>query len=214
MELINVRNHKHIYNGKKCDFLRNYKCNVDKSEPKLRKAQTNRAGHEFESMSPLDSTTEDSKYSMQMEKVGELDYVVIGEQRIDMTSKNSAGPVLYKNLEEFKQEKQHKLEQEELQFDLEDSLDDMILPQPRNQPLSGDILVRIMHKGSMKTPMICRLYFNTAFVLNRTMKFTIKDVDPPSLRTSSKFQSEFYIKIKTEAICKTCTPKKTILSNL
>ena len=72
------------------------------------------------------------------------------------------------------------------------------IPQPRNQLLLGDILLRIKHKGSFSNSLICRICFNTAFTFNEKMKFTIKDVDPVSLRKDERFDPNFALTLITE----------------
>lgn len=71
--------------------------------------------------------------------------------------------------------------------------------------LRGDILIRLKSKGSLKSNLICRLSFNTSFVQDRSLGFTIREVDPCRLKKDPKTQG-FQVDIITEEFCKDCTP--------
>lgn len=76
-----------------------------------------------------------------------------------------------------------------------------IIPQKKDQLLIGDILLRIKHKGAFSNPWVCRIGFNTAFIFNNQMKYSIKDIDPVSIRKDNKFSPDFSITLSTEPFC-------------
>ena len=84
------------------------------------------------------------------------------------------------------------------------------IPQPRNQLLLGDILLRIKHKGSFSNSLVCRIWFNTSFTFNEKMKYTIKDVDPVSIRKDERFDPNFALTLITEPFCRKWTSKVPI----
>lgn len=81
----------------------------------------------------------------------------------------------------------------------------IIIPQRVDQLVAGDILLKIKHKGNFSSSLVCRICFNTAFAYDKEMKYTMKDLDPVSLRKNDKYDEEFAITLVNEPFCKKCT---------
>ena len=98
----------------------------------------------------------------------------------------------------------------------EDGIESVTLPQKKNQLLSGDILLRVKHRGAFSNSLVCRIWFNTSFTYDKWMKYTIKDVDPVSIRKNDKYSNDFSITLVTEPswkICSSQTPLDNLCSN-
>lgn len=89
-----------------------------------------------------------------------------------------------------------------------------------NDPLlCGDIYFRLMHKGSLKSKLICRFALNTSFVQSNVYEFTKSTVDPDSTvkdaRISWDFKIECYFRdfchkgchsgLSVDELCRRCT---------
>ena len=57
--------------------------------------------------------------------------------------------------------------------------------------LCGDILVRIWHKGTINSHLICRFSLNTSFITDNEIVLPLNQLDPPQLHDSDKFMDDF-----------------------
>ena len=82
--------------------------------------------------------------------------------------------------------------------------DVMIITCP-NKTIRGDILFRLINKGSLKKSLICRFSFNTAFHPEDIISFSIKELDPCSIKKDSKYSKDFRINLLTKPRCDDCS---------
>jgi len=92
----------------------------------------------------------------------------------------------------------------------EDVANTITLPQRLHQLLTGDVLMKIKHKGAFSNSLVCRIWFNTSFIYNSQMKYTIKDLDPVSIRKNDKYDDAFAITLITEPFWKHWNSKTPI----
>ena len=76
--------------------------------------------------------------------------------------------------------------------------------------IRGDIVIKLMHKGTLSSSQICTVYLNTSFIFKKTLRFTIKDCDPSKIRYDKRFKDDFWVILKTAKTCKKWTPKTPI----
>jgi len=82
-----------------------------------------------------------------------------------------------------------------------------------NSTIRGDILFRIINKGSLKKSLICRFSFNTAFLTEDRLSFSIKELDPCSIKKDSKYSKDFRVNLVTKPRCDECN-NQTCLTSL
>lgn len=85
-----------------------------------------------------------------------------------------------------------------------------VIPQARKQLIQGDILLRVKNRAAFSNSLICRVCFNTSFIFSEQMKYTIKDVDPVSVRKDDRFSHNFKLVLKTQPFCNKCTSQTPI----
>ena len=73
--------------------------------------------------------------------------------------------------------------------------------------LWGDLLIRIQHKGSIQTHLICRISLNTSFITEEEYYLPLSELDPTSIQKNSHFSDDFGIKIISEPTWKTWDSK-------
>lgn len=77
--------------------------------------------------------------------------------------------------------------------------------------LCGDIYFRLMHKGSMKSKLICRFALNTSFIQdNNIYEFTKFTVDPDSKRKDPRIPVDFKVECYFRDFCSKCTPSMAV----
>jgi hypothetical protein len=76
--------------------------------------------------------------------------------------------------------------------------------------LWGDIYFRLMHKGSLKSKLICRFALSTAFIIDNRYEFTKKTVDPDATAKDPRFSDEFKIECYFKDYCTKCQPSMPI----
>lgn len=205
LELVNIRNFSQIYTSKDSDYLFTYK---DRSKAKLSK---NGSKQKLEPM----ETVLIKKLSADGH-LDDIDPKVHVEEKVKdpiMKKKDRNSNELpaikletYEKIsnlfEEEKSESRHsQSDPVYLQISTAES-NTVKIPQEKDQLLMGDILLRIKHKGAFSNNLICRVCFNTAYIFDTNMTYTIKDVDPVSVRKDDRISPQFAITIVTDPFCR------------
>jgi len=76
--------------------------------------------------------------------------------------------------------------------------------------LFGDIYFRLMHKGNMKSKLICRFALNTSFIKNNVYEFSKFTVDPDSTQKNPRISKDFKIQCYFRDFCTKCTPSMPV----
>lgn len=76
--------------------------------------------------------------------------------------------------------------------------------------LCGDIYFRLMHKGGLKSKLICRFALNTSFIIDNRYEFTKKTVDPDATAKDPRFSDDFKIECYFRDFCNKCQPSMPI----
>lgn len=203
LELISIKNFEVIYTGKNSNMLRSYKDMSGKNkdielsqndEPLKSLATTRGVRTKVSPGNRIVSNGVDHKlqkgYTMR----------TVDEYKKDLQM--SAMPKVYRNL--LEEEKMDPLSNPDI---IDSNLNDetiITIPQARDQLLIGDVLIRIKHKGSFSNSLICRICINTAFTFNEVMTYTIKDIDPVSIRKDDRYTDKFALTLTTEPFCRKC----------
>lgn len=76
--------------------------------------------------------------------------------------------------------------------------------------LCGDIYIRLMHKGSLKSKLICRFALNTSFIIDNKYEFNKKTVDPDSTCKNPKIDKGFKIDCYFKNYCFKCDSRMAL----
>lgn len=178
MELVSIINHATIYTGKYDDNLKTYKDISEKQKKSKNLYEEQKAVYQ------------PSQNFVHVNTISQ----VKGHKSLGILTRDDT------LASETKNKKKPKI----IPFDLsilgedEDENAWHNIPQKKNQLLIGDILLRIKHKGAFSNPSVCRIWFNTAFIFNNQIKYSIKDIDPVSIRKDDRFSPDFSITLVTE----------------
>lgn len=67
-----------------------------------------------------------------------------------------------------------------------------------------------MHKGGLKSKLICRFALNTSFIIDNRYEFTKKTVDPDATSKDPRFADDFKIECYFKDHCSKCQPSMPI----
>lgn len=81
-----------------------------------------------------------------------------------------------------------------------------------NSTIRGDVLFRLINKGPLKKSLICRFSFNTAFLTEERLSFSIKELDPCSIKKDSKYSNDFRVNLVTKPRCDDCNNQTPLTS--